>query len=104
VPDIFFSHVILRIWFHVSHQVLAGFLRGLVRFLVCLGRVNDVDSVQLAECLDISPVIPEENDLVKSLHITAILDIIHLDLDACTAASGWWCVDIADHCACVKIE
>ena len=66
--------------------------------------MNDVDPVQLAECLDISPVIPKDDDLVESLHIAAVLDVVHLDFDACTAAASWRRVDIAYHRACVEIE
>jgi len=67
-------------------------------------RVNDVDPIQLAERLYIAPVIPEEDDLVESLHIAAILDVIHLDFDTCPAAAGRRRVDIADHRASVEIE
>ncbi|MFC1793732.1 hypothetical protein ACFL3Q_09125, partial [Planctomycetota bacterium] len=57
-----------------------------------------------AERLDITPVIPEENDLVESLHIAAILDVIHSDLDARPAAAGRGRVDIANHRARVEIK
>ncbi|MHC4560664.1 MAG: hypothetical protein ACYS80_25570, partial [Planctomycetota bacterium] len=66
--------------------------------------MNDVDPVQLTECLDIAPVIPEEDDLVKSLHIAAILDVIHLDFNARSATASRGCVDIANHSARVEIE
>ena len=66
--------------------------------------MNDVDPVQLAECLDIAPVIPEKDDLVKSLYVAAILDVIHSDLDARPAAASRGRVDIADHHAGVEIE
>jgi hypothetical protein len=49
-------------------------------------------------------VIPEEHDLVESLYIAAILDVIHLNFNARPAAAGRGCVDVANYSARVQIE
>lgn len=81
----------------------SNFLCWLSPFLVRPGRVEDVDPVQLAKCLDIASVVPEENDLMESQNVTAVLDIVHLDLNACPAPTSGGRIDISDHRACVEI-
>ena len=68
------------------------------------GRVDDIDPVQLAECLDIASMVPEENDLMESQNVTAVLDIVHLDLNARPAPTSRGCIDISDHRASIEIE
>ena len=64
----------------------------------------DFDSIQLAKCLDIAPVIPVENDLVESQNVAAIFNVVHLDLDTRAASARRGRIDVADHCARVEIE
>lgn len=78
--------------------------RRLDGLLVRTGGMNDVDAVHLAERLDIPAVILQEDDLVKSQDIAAILDVIHLNFHARPASSGRGRVDVAEHRPRIQIE
>jgi hypothetical protein len=65
--------------------------------------MGDAGTMKLAESLDVTPVIPEENHLVEPLHITAVLDIVHADFDARPASAGRGRIDIAGHRSRVEI-
>ena len=42
-------------------------------------------------------MVPEEDDLMKSQNVPAVLNIVHLDLDARPAPAGRGRIDISDH-------
>jgi len=60
--------------------------------------------MQLAEGLDVTPVIPEENHLVEPLHISAVPDVVHADFNARPASPGRGCIDVAGHCSRVEVQ
>jgi hypothetical protein len=66
--------------------------------------VNDFDAVQLAEGLDVTPMVPQENHLMETQHVATILDAIHPDFDTRPASAGRGRVDIAGHRARVEVE
>ena len=58
------------------------------------GRMNDVDAVELTEGLDLLPMVPEGDHLMKPKDIAAILHAVHLDRDRRAAAAGRRCIDV----------
>ncbi len=64
--------------------------------------MNVLDAVEFAEILQYPPMIAQHDNLVESLHVSAVLNVVHGDFDGRATSSSRWCLDVPRDCAGVN--